>query len=192
MKNVLVALLVIVVAFAGFVATRPSNYHVERSMSFAAPPEAVYSQVADFHKWNDWSPWAKIDPAMKTTFGGSESGTGATYHWVGNDKVGEGNMAIKNATPPSNVDIQLDFIKPFNATCDTKFAIAPDGPGSKVTWSIDGKNNFTGKAMCLFMGGMDKMMGPDFEKGLAQMKVAAEAGPPAPVAADSSATPSKS
>lgn len=190
MKNVLVALLVIAVAFIGFVATRPTDYHVERSMSFAASPAAVYSQVADFHKWNDWSPWAKIDPAMKTDFGGPESGTGATYHWVGNDKVGEGRMTIQDATAPSNVDIQLEFVKPFAATCQTKFAIAPEAAGSKVTWSIDGKNGFMGKAMCLFMGGMDKMMGPDFEKGLSQMKTAAETT--TPVAADSSATPAKS
>ena len=190
MKNVLVAVLVLIVAFVGFVATRPTDYHVERSMSFAAPPEAVYPQIADFHNWAAWSPWEKIDPAMKKDFGGAASGTGATYHWVGNDKVGEGNMEIKNAAAPSNVDIQLDFVKPFKATCDTKFAIAPEGAGSKVTWSIDGKNNFVGKAMGIFMGGMDKMMGPDFEKGLTAMKGAAEAA--APAAADSSAAPPKS
>ena len=190
MKNVLVALLVLTAAFIGFVATRPTNYHVERSMTFAAPPQAVYAQIADFHKWQDWSPWEKIDPAMKKDFGGAESGTGATYHWSGNDRVGEGRMAIKDATAPSNVDIQLDFVKPFTATCDTKFAIAPEGAGSRVTWSIDGKNNFMGKAMGVFMGGMDKMMGPDFERGLGQMKTAAEAA--APAAADSSAAPAKS
>ena len=190
MKNVLVALLVITVAFVGFIATRPTNYHVERSMSFAAPPQAAYAQIADFHRWDAWMPWNKLDPAMKKEYGGAPSGTGATYHWVGNDKVGEGNMAIKNATEPSNVDIQLDFLKPMQATCDTKFAIAPEGTGSKVTWSIDGKNSFMGKAMCVFMGGMDKMMGPDFEKGLSAMKTAAETA--APVAADSSATPTKS
>jgi hypothetical protein len=190
MKNVLVAVLVIVIAFAGFVATRPTNYHVERSMSFAAPPEAAYAQIADFHRWEAWSPWEKLDPTMKKDFGGAASGTGATYHWVGKGDVGEGSMAIKNATEPSDVDIQLDFVKPFAATCDTKFTIVPDGAGSKVTWSMEGKNNFVSKAMCIFMGGMDKMIGPDFEKGLTAMKGAAETA--APVAADSSATPTKS
>ena len=189
MKNVLVALLVIVVAFVGFIATRPTDYHVERSMSFAAPPEAVYAQIADFHRWEAWSPWEKLEPTMKKEFGGAASGTGATYHWTGK-KVGEGNMAIKNATEPSSVDIQLDFIKPFVATCDTKFAIAPEGTGSRVTWSIQGKNDFVGKAMGVLMGGMDKAMGPDFERGLTAMKSVTEAA--APVAADSSATPTKS
>ena len=192
MKNVLVALIVLVVAFVGFVATRPTDYHVERSMSFAAPPEAVYAQVSDFHKWQAWMPWNALDPQMKKEYSGAESGTGAKYHWVGNDKAGEGSMEIKNASAPSNVDIQLDFVKPFAATCRTKFAIAPEASGSKVTWSIDGKNGFMGKAMCVFMGGMDKMMGPDFEKGLTTMKSIAEAAPAAPVAADSSATPAKS
>ena len=196
MKNVLVALVVIVVAFAGFIMTRPAAYHVERSMSFAAPPEAVYAQVADFHKWQAWMPWNALDPAMKKDYSGAESGTGAKYHWAGNSKAGEGSMEIKSSTAPSNVDIQLDFIQPFRATCDTKFAIVPEGSGSKVTWSIDGKNdNFMGKAMCVFMGGMDKMMGPDFEKGLSAMKVAAASAAAegaAPASADSSATPTKS
>ena len=193
MKNVLVALLVLTVAFVAFVATRPAAYHVERSMSFAASPEAAYAQIADFHNWDAWMPWGKLDPNMKKEYGGAPSGTGATYHWVGNDKVGEGNMEIKNASAPSNVDIQLDFVKPFAARCDTKFTITPEGTGSKVTWGIDGRNdNLMGKAMCVFMGGMDKMMGPDFEKGLTAMKSAAEAAPASPVAADSSATPTKS
>lgn len=190
MKNVLVVLLVIVVLFVGFVATRPATYHVERSMTFAAPPEAAYLLIADFHKWQAWSPFEKLDPAMKKDFGGAESGTGATYHWAGNTKAGEGKMTIKNATPPSNVDIQLDFIKPFAGTCDTKFTIAPDGAGSKVTWSMDGTNNFMAKAMGVFMGPMDKMVGPSFEEGLAAMKGIAESAPPA--APDSSAAPTKS
>ena len=119
MKNVLVALLVLTLAFIGFVMTRPANYHVERSMSFAAPPEAAYAQIADFHRWDAWMPWNKLDPAMKKEYGGAASGTGATYHWIGNSKVGEGNMVIKSATEPSNVDIQLDFVQPMHATCDT-------------------------------------------------------------------------
>jgi len=190
MKNVLVALLVIVLLLVGFIATRPSSYHVERSTSIAAAPAAAYALVSDFHRWDAWSPWAKIDPKMKADFGGPESGTGATYHWVGNDKVGEGRMTITNATAPSDVDIKLEFVKPFASTCDTKFVIAPAGTGSKVTWSMDGKSNFMAKAMTVFMGPMDKMIGPDFEKGLGSMKTAAESAPAA--TADSSAAAPKS
>ena len=190
MKNVLVALLVIVVLLVGFIATRPSTYHVERSMSMSAPPATTYALISDFHRWGGWSPWDKIDPAMKKEYGGAEAGSGATYHWVGNAKVGEGRMTITKATARSDVDIKLEFLKPYTATCDTKFAIAPEGAGSRVTWSMDGNANFMAKATSVFLGPMDKMIGPDFEKGLTSMKGLAESAPAA--AADSSVAPTKS
>lgn len=186
MKNVLIALLVVVALFAGFVATRPGTYHVERSATLAASPEVIRPMIADFHRWPDWSPWEKLDPAMKKDFGGPESGPGATYHWVGNDKVGEGRMTITDATTPTDVAIKLEFIKPFASTCDTRFALAPDAAGTKVTWSMDGKANFMTKAMGVFSP-MDKMVGPDFEHGLAAMKSMAESA--APAVPDSSAKP---
>jgi uncharacterized protein YndB with AHSA1/START domain len=171
-----VALVVIVVG--GLALRQPDAYKVQRSVTMAVPPEAVYQQVADFKAWDRWSPWAKLDPKMKTEFGGTPGAPGSTYAWVGDDKVGEGRMTITAATPPSTVSIKLEFIKPFASVADTTFIFAPEGGGTKVTWAMAGKNEFLGKVMCVFMD-MDKMIGKDFEKGLAQLAAASATGAPA-------------
>jgi hypothetical protein len=145
----------------------------------------VYEQVNDFHKWESWSPWEHLDPTMKRSFAGAENGTGAEYSWVGNGKVGEGRMTIVESDPGSKVDIKLEFLKPFSSTNQALFAFSPEGEGTKVTWSMNGPMNFMSKVMCVFQD-MDKMIGPDFEKGLASLKTVAEAAPPA-AAADTSA-----
>ncbi len=173
MKNVLGILLVLIAAAVGFVASRPSRFHVERSINVAAPAEAVFAKVDDFHQWPGWSPWEHLDPTMKTSFSGSESGAGASYHWTGNDKVGEGNMTITTSEPNQKVAIKLEFIKPFQATNDCTFSFAADGQNTKVTWAMDGTNNFIAKAMSVFMS-MDKMVGGDFERGLGSLKHLAE------------------
>ena len=175
-KKIVLALLVIVAGFLTFVVTRPDTFHVERSATIAAPANVVYAHVVDFHAWPEWSPWEKLDPAMQRTYGGAAAGPGATYSWTGNDKVGEGKMTIVDATPPSKVGIQLDFIKPFAASNTATFAMAPEGEQTKVTWSMDGKNSFMSKTMSVFMS-MDKMVGGDFEKGLASMKSVVEGKP---------------
>lgn len=176
LKTVLVALAVLVVAFVVVVALQPSGFSVTRSASVAAPPAVVFEQVNDFHKWEAWSPWAKRDPAMKQSIDGPPAGAGAVYSWSGNKEVGEGRMTVTESRAPELVRIRLEFIKPFAGTSDTEFTFRPDGggQGTDVTWTMSGKNNFVGKAMCLFMD-MDKMVGGDFEKGLAQMKAVAEA-----------------
>ncbi len=156
------------------IATRPDSFTVSRSTIVAAAPAVVYAQVSDFAAWQAWSPWAKLDPAMKTTFAGQTGQPGATYAWTGNDKVGEGRMTIVTATAPSLVDIKLEFLKPFAATNDTTFAITPSGTGSLVVWTMSGNNNFMAKGMSLFMS-MDKMIGGDFERGLSQLKTVSEA-----------------
>ena len=175
-KILLLAVVVIVLGIAIFavvVAMQPSHYQVQRSATMIAPAAVVFNQVNDFHKWDAWSPWAKLDPNMKTTFEGPPAGTGAVYRWTGNSDVGEGKMTITDSKPGELVKIKLDFIKPFAATSDTVFTFKPQGNQTAVTWTMDGENNFIGKAMCLFMN-MDRMVGGDFEKGLAQMKAAAE------------------
>ena len=172
-KKILLVLVAIVAAFALFVATRPANYRVSRSISVAAPPSAVYAQVADFHRWDAWSPWAKLDPAMKTTFSGPVAAPGSSYHWVGNDKVGEGQMTIVEAKPAERVGIRLEFIKPFAGTSSTEFVFAPSGGATRTTWTMEGSHNFVGKAFAVF-NDMDKMIGADFEKGLSQLKAVAE------------------
>ena len=137
-KRILIGIAAIVVAFAAFVASRPSNYKVERSIVVEAPAARPYARVADFHRWEGWSPWAKLDPAMKVDFAGPESGVGATYHWKGNDKVGEGRMTITRVVPDELVQIKLEFLKPWEQTSLTEFAFAPAPGGTKVTWSMSG------------------------------------------------------
>lgn len=173
-KKLLIGLGVLLAVFLVVVATRPDTYTVSRSLEMAAPPAVVFAQVNDFHQWEAWSPWAKLDPNQKTTFGGAASGTGATYAWEGNDDVGAGKMTIVDSAADAKVKIDLEFLKPFPSRSDTTFSFEPAGTGTKATWTMEGHNNFMSKAFGLFMS-MDSMIGKDFEKGLAQMKTVAEA-----------------
>jgi hypothetical protein len=183
MRNIIRIVLIVIVLFIAFVQSRPATFHVERSATLAASPSAVYSHLVHFHDWAAWSPWEKLDPQMKKDFSGPDSGVGAYYHWSGNKQVGEGSMKITDAATDSKVVIALEFLAPFKSSNMTTFALAPEGEGTKVTWSMDGRNNFMSKFMCLFMS-MDKMIGPDFERGLAQLGTAAAVAP-----ADSAAAP---
>jgi len=180
LKKIAIALLVALAALAGFIATRPSEFRIARSRTMAAPPEVVHAHVNDLHRWSEWSPWEKLDPGMKREFSGAAAGPGAAYFWSGNDDVGEGRMTITDSRPPRGITIRLEFIKPWKATNTTQFDFAPSGSGTDVTWAMTGRHNFMSKAACLFMD-MDKMVGGDFEKGLAKLEaVAAAAAPAAP------------
>jgi hypothetical protein len=173
-KKILIALVVVVAGLAVVIALQPSTFRVSRSATMAAAPADVFAQVNDFHNWQAWSPWLALDPAAKTSFEGASSGRGAVFTWSGNSAVGEGSMTVVDSQPPSRITIKLAFVKPFASTADTVFDLAPAGPGTVVTWTMSGENNFIAKGFCLFMGGMDRMIGPDFEKGLAQMKTVVE------------------
>ena len=140
------------------------------------PPPAVFAQVNDFHKWETWNPWGKIDPGMKLTYEGAPAGTGAVYTWCGNNEVGEGRMTITESRPSDLIRIQLEFFKPFKATNAAAFTFKPEGGETAVTWSMTGAKNFVAKAIHLFMS-MDKMIGDQFEKGLAEMKSIVETAP---------------
>jgi hypothetical protein len=180
MKNFAIALLLAVALLAGFIATRPSEFTIQRTRTLAAPPEVVHTYVNDFHKWAEWSPWEKLDPGMLREYEGPPAGPGASYHWVGNEDVGEGRMTITASTPPESVTIHLEFVKPFPATNTAEFFIVAGGLGTDVTWAMSGHNNFVAKAFGLFMN-MDKMVGTQFEKGLADLDaVTAAATPPPP------------
>lgn len=178
-KKILIGLAAVIVILLVVIAMQPPEYKIERSATINAPPATVYGNVNSFHKWQVWSPWEKLDPAMKRTIDGPESGTGAKYHWTGNKEVGEGKMEITESKPAELVKIKLDFIKPMEGTSDTLFTFTPEGSGTKVTWTMSGKNNFVGKACSLVMN-MEKMVGKDFEKGLAQMKAVSEEAAPKP------------
>ena len=174
LKKILIALAVIIVVLVVIVALQPSDFRVTRSTTISAPPPAVFTQVNDFHKWQAWNPWGKIDPAMKQTYEGATAGTGAIYTWSGNNEVGEGRMTITDSRPNELIRIKLEFRKPFAATNTAEFAFRPDGDRTAVTWSMFGHNNFMSRAVFLFVD-MDKALGGEFEKGLAAMKAAAEA-----------------
>ena len=173
-KKIALSLLGVLAVFLIVAAFQPDTYKVTRSTEIAAPPAAVHAQINDFHNWDKWSPWAKLDPSMKATYSGAPSGATASYYWIGNSNVGEGRMTILESQPGQTVKIDLEFIKPFPSKALTLFTVSPAGAGSKVEWTMTGDSNFISKVMCLLMGGMDKMIGPDFERGLAQLKTAAQ------------------
>ena len=177
LEIILISLAVIVIVFVVIVAVQPSEFFIARSAAVSAPPAAVFAQVNDFHKWEAWNPWGKIDPAMKQTYEGAPAGTGAIYTWAGNKKeVGEGRMTIIESRPSDLIRVKLEFMKPFRATNIALFTIKPEGKQTMVTWNMTGQNNFMAKAIHLFMN-MDKMIGGQFEKGLADMKSVVEASP---------------
>ncbi|RKH67168.1 polyketide cyclase [Corallococcus interemptor] len=172
-KKIAIGVVAVLVLFAGFVTTRPDTYTVTRSATVPGSPDIAFGLVNDFRQWNQWSPWDNLDPNMKRTFGGAESGVGATYGWVGNNDVGEGRMTILEASADASVRIKLEFIKPFEDSSITTFTFKPADAGTTVTWTMAGEHTFMSKAMCVFMD-MDQMIGKDFEKGLASMKTATQ------------------
>ena len=172
----LIALAVIAIVVVVVVAVRPAEFHVARTARIAAKPPAVFAQVNDFRKWDAWNPWAKLDPAMKQSYEGAPAGAGAVYTWAGNSHVGEGRMTLTESRPSDLIRIKMEFLKPFANTSTAEFTFRPEGDQTVVTWSMEGRNNFMAKAIHLVMN-MDKMIGGQFEKGLAQMKAVAEAAP---------------
>ena len=157
------------------VATRPDAFRVERRATIAAPPEKVFALIDDFHQWARWSPWEKLDPQMHKAFEGPPSGVGAGLRWSGNQKAGEGRMTITESKPVERLVTALEFIRPFAASNVAEFALSPAPSGVDVTWSMTGRNNFMLKAFGLFAN-MDKLIGKDFEEGLANLKRLAEEG----------------
>ena len=183
---VLPTILVIVLSLLGFAASRPVTYTVERSHIIDAPPAAVFEQVVDFHKWGTWSPWAQLDPNMKTTCEGDPGAVGSFYEWQGNAKVGHVKITLVEVHPPQNLKIKFEFLRPFPkrmrrlkrhalSTGETVFTFEAAGNGTKVTWTLNGNKSLFGNA-CAQLMNLDKMIGADFEKGLAQLETVASAG----------------
>jgi hypothetical protein len=173
LKKILIGVAAALALLVVVILLQPATFHVERSIGIAAPPEAAFAQVNDFHAWSGWSPWEKLDPNMKRSFDGAPSGTGAKYAWVGNPEVGEGRMTIEQSAP-SRIVILIEFLKPFAATNRATFTFSKTAEGSQTTWAMDGATNFVTKAFHLVKD-MDSMIGPDFERGLVNLKGAAEA-----------------
>jgi uncharacterized protein YndB with AHSA1/START domain len=171
--SILIVVTLLVAGLAVFVASRPDEFRVERSALIQAPPAALFAQVNDFHQWQHWSPWAKRDPAMRVDYEGAERGVGATQRWAGNKEVGKGSATIVDSVANERVRIQLEFLEPFHASNQAEFSFTPEGGGTRVNWSMSGRNGFVGKAMGLVFD-MDKMVGGDFEQGLQQLRMRVE------------------
>jgi hypothetical protein len=174
LRKIVTGLAVIIAAFAGYIAVLPSQYSLARSTVIAAPPDVVFGQINDFRKWDAWSPWAKLDPNAKAEHLGPPTGKGALFRWSGNEKIGEGSMTIVDSRPNEAVGIKLAFVKPFEGESDVAFTLKPEGNGTRVTWAVSGGQTFFERAMCTLMGGMERILGPEYEKGLANLKAVAE------------------
>ena len=165
---------VLVIGFLVFVSTRPATFTYTRTLTIAAPAAELFGQVNDLRKFQDWNPWAKVDPQCVITYAGPATGVGSGYEWKGNRQVGEGAMTITESRPPEYVCARMDFRKPFSATHTAEFTFTPEGGRTVVSWSMSGGNNFMGKIMTTLVD-CDKMVGGEFAKGLATLKARAEA-----------------
>lgn len=164
----------VVAALALRVATRPAIFRVQRSATIHAPPEKIYPLLEDFHRWSSWSPFEELDPAMNRSFSGAERGEGAVYEWNGNRRAGQGRMEITESSPPNRLVIELHFLKPFKSNNICEFTLEPRGDATAVTWAMRGPNTTSARVMQSFIS-MDKLVGKDFEAGLAKLKTIAEA-----------------
>ncbi|MES2760236.1 MAG: SRPBCC family protein [Pseudomonadota bacterium] len=173
LKKVALAFLAIIVLILGLAAMKPDSFAVRRSIDIKAPPEKIAPLLTDFHQWASWSPWEKLDPNMKRTFSGAPAGRGAIYEWEGNSDVGKGRMEILEASTPAKTVVKLAFLEPVESHSTTEFTLVPQGETTTVTWNMHGPMPFMSKLMTVFMS-MDDMIGKDFDKGLAQLKAAAE------------------
>ena len=152
----------------------PATYEVVRQAKVMAAPDAIFDQLEDFHRWPAWSPWESIDPDMVRTYEGQGLGVGAAYGWKGNRKAGEGRMEVIESHRPSSIRIALTFVKPFKSKNTIDFSLVREGDATLVTWTMTGPKTLMTRVMGIFTS-MDKLVGPDFEKGLAQLKAVVEA-----------------
>jgi carbon monoxide dehydrogenase subunit G len=178
LKKILIALAALVLIFVVIVALQPSDFQMARSATIAAPQQAVFAQVNDFHKWDAWSPWAKLDPNAKIGFEGPPEGQGTVMTWSGNSEVGEGKMTLTESRPYDLIKTKVDMVKPIAGSSISEFTFKPEGDQTSVTWSMAAHHNFLHKALCLISGGK-RMMGGLMDKGLAQLKTVAESTPSA-------------
>lgn len=172
-KKILLVIVAAVALFAAYVALLAPDVYFERTVTVAAPAPVVFEQVNDFHKWENWSPWAKLDPNSKAEFSGPPAGEGTVMKWSGNEKVGVGTMTLTESKPAEKISIRVDFEKPFAGTGKSEFFFKPAGNQTQVTWGMSGESTFLARAMCVIFN-MRKEMETTMDKGLASMKQVAE------------------
>lgn len=172
-KKIFIFILVLVAGVIIFASTKPDTFRVQRQISIKAPAEKIFALINDFHKAEQWSPWEKIDPAIKRTYSGPENGVGAKYQWNGNSEVGQGSMEIVESTSSTKVRMKIDFITPFEGHSTVEFTLVPQGDSIILTQAMFGPNSLISKVMSLVFD-CDKMIGEKYEEGLASIKVVAE------------------
>jgi uncharacterized protein YndB with AHSA1/START domain len=173
LKRLAVGLVLLIAAFAVVVWLQPDDYRLTRSTVIWAPAAKIFPHVNDLRQWENWSPWAKLDPNAKISFEGPLAGPGAMFHWSGNDKIGAGTMTITESKPNDRIATRTDFTRPFEGSSNADFVFSQTGDQTNVIWTMSGTQNFIGKAICLVMS-MERTVGPDFERGLAQLKAVSE------------------
>ena len=171
--TILFIIIAVLAIFAFYINSRPDDFTMTRTAIMKASPSAVFEQVNDFHNWNSWSPWAKMDPNAKNTLAGPDSGIGAKFGWDGNSKVGAGSMEITESKPNELIVMRLEFIRPFKGVNTTRFTFTPESDQTLMTWTMTGKGNFMTKAMALLMN-CDKMVSGQFDQGMASIKTIVE------------------
>jgi len=172
-KTLAIGVVVLIAALLLFAATRPDTFRVQRAASIKARPEKIFALINDLHGWDAWSPYEKKDPAMKRAYSGAAQGKGAAYAWEGNKEVGTGRIEITESSPPSRVTMALDMIKPIKAHNTVEFTVEPQGGSTSVIWAMNGNMPYISKILSVFLN-MDRMVGRDFEAGLASLKAAVE------------------
>jgi len=177
LKRLAVGLVLLLAAFAVVVWLQPDDYRLTRSTVIAAPAAKIFPHVNDLRRWEDWSPWARLDPDATVAFEGPRAGQGAVFKWAGNHKIGQGTMTLVASKPGEFVRVDVEFVKPFEGKSTSEFTFRPQGDRTQVTWASYGPMTYLTKAMCLIMN-MEKVLGPDMEKGLVRMKAVAEGRSP--------------
>lgn len=172
-KTIAMVLVLLIAALLIYAATKPDSFRIERSTTIKAPPEKIFALINDFHQWEAWSPWEKIDPALKRTYSGEANGVGAVYEWSGNKDIGQGRMEIVESVPSAKVMLKLDFVTPFEAHNKVDFTLAQQGDVTKVTQAMYGPSPYISKLMTIFFS-MEQMVGKKYEEGLANLKAITE------------------
>jgi uncharacterized protein YndB with AHSA1/START domain len=172
-ESIVIVVVVLIALLLIYAATRPASFRVERSAIINAPPEKIFPLINDFRKWEPWSPWEKVDPAVKRSYSGAASGEGAVYEWSGNKNIGQGRMEIVESSPASKIKLNIDFIKPFEAHNTIEFTLVPQSDSTLITQAMYGPSPFISRLMSVFCS-MDKMVGKKYEEGLANLKALSE------------------
>ena len=173
LKKIVIVVVVMIATVLAYAATKPDTFHVQRATRMKAPPEKVFPLINDLHSHVSWSPWEKMDPAMKKTLSGASNGKGAVYEWPGNSPVGTGRIEITDSVPSSKVTMRLDMFTPFEAHNVVEFTLDAAGDSTQVTWAMHGPQPYMMRVLSVFMD-CDKMVGQNFETGLANMKALVE------------------